>query len=591
MYDYTLTLGGLAVKVLLLTLNAKYIHSSLALRYLREYCRPVCADIVVKEYSINNGLLDILGDIYREKPGVIGMACYIWNIEMTLTLAGLIKKVLPDTAIVLGGPEVSYDPAEVMVSHAAVDYIVQGEGEETLYRLLCSLQSGKGVAQIEGLAYRHEGRVVVNGGPQIVHDLSCIPFPYSDEDMAQLADKIIYYESSRGCPFSCQYCLSSATTGVRFFPLERVYRDMEFFIRHDVKQVKFVDRTFNAKKEHYFPLWQFLARQNCRTNFHFEIAADILDDEVLAFLAQVPPGRFQFEIGVQSTYEPTLAEIKRRNDWSRIARNVLKLRSYANIHLHLDLIVGLPYETYERFGRSFNDLYALQPHMLQIGFLKLLKGSGIRQRAGQHGYVFMDTAPYQVLANNYLTYGEVRKLQILEEVFNQTYNSGRFPATLRWLVDCYSGDAFRLYGDLASYWEERGLNSFSHSAKSVFGYVAEFCRYHRLNDAICLQLLKFDALAGEGGVRPEFLPWNGDEWEQVKTRFWRDEATVRRYLPDYCFTSWREIKRNYHIEVFEINIPHYLAGGELREERTVILFCYAQDRINYQIVQPHDFGM
>ncbi len=579
------------MQVVLATLNAKFIHSSLALRYLKQYCRHVCPAITVKEYTINNELLYILGDIYRERPDVLGLACYIWNSEATLALARLVRKVLPDTVIVLGGPEVTYDADAVLQANAAVDYVIAGEGEEVLAALLGALRDGRPVEAIAGLARRGCDGIAAPA-PQVVQRLDVLTFPYDEADIAGLKDKIIYYESSRGCPFACRYCLSSETAGVRFFDTDRVLDELAFFIRHDVKQVKFVDRTFNVRREHYWPVLRFLAAAECRTNFHFEIAADLLDDEVVAFLQDVPAGRFQFEIGVQSTCEPTLREISRQNDWPLIAKYVRALRSAGNIHLHLDLIAGLPFEDCRRFGQSFNDVYQLRPHMLQLGFLKLLKGSGLRRQAAEYGYQYMDGTPYEVLSNAYLTYGEIRQLKILEELFNQIYNSGRFGATLQWLVSVYRGKAFGLYSDFAAYWEEQGLQHMAHSSRALYRYIADFCTAVQPEAAqVCRSFLKFDALLAEqGALQPEFLPWNGQEWAEEKNGFWRDEARVRRYLPDYRFTSWRELKKHYYIEVFPINIPDYLAGpGEIRPERTAVLFSYRGPGAGYQTVAAADF--
>jgi len=583
--------GDAIMQVVLATLNAKFIHSSLALRYLKQYCRTVCPAIIVREYTINNELLYILGDIYHERPDVLGLACYIWNSDATLALARLVKKVLPDTVIVLGGPEVTYDAEEVLQANLAVDYIIQGEGEEVLAALLTALQDGRPVDAIAGLAWRSRSGIVA-GAPQVVEHLDTLPFPYDEADITATKDKIIYYESSRGCPFACRYCLSSATSGVRFFDLDRVLADLAFFIRNDVKQVKFVDRTFNARREHYWPLLQFLAAAECRTNFHFEIAADLLDDDVIAFLQGVPAGRFQFEIGVQSTHEDTLKEISRQNNWPLIVKHVQALRRAGNAHLHLDLIVGLPFEDCQRFGRSFNDVYQLRPHMLQLGFLKLLKGSGLRRQAEKYGYEYMDGAPYEVLANHYLSYGEIRRLKILEELFNQLYNSGRFRATLQWLVASYQGEAFLLYNDLTTYWENRGLQRMAHSGKAMYQYITDFCTTVRSEAAeVCQSFLKFDALRTEqGALRPEFLPWNGGDWAEEKNVFWRDEERVRNYLPEYRFNTWRELKKHHHLEVFPINIPNYLAEpGGIRPERTAVLFSYHGDSAGYQTVAPADF--
>jgi len=580
------------MKVVLTTLNAKFIHSSIALKYLEAACRPINPEIVSKEYTINNELLTILSDIYQEQPGIVGLACYIWNIDMTLKLAGLLKKVLPQVVIILGGPEVTYDSATVMQQHPCVDYIVQGEGEEILPRLLEALQSNSPVNDIAGLTFR-QNEVIVTGTPQIVADLNTISFPYCDEDIDKLKDKIIYYESARGCPFSCSYCLSSATCGVRFFNLDRVYRDLQFFIAYNVRQVKFVDRTFNARKEHYLPILRFLAKSDCRTNFHFEIAADILDDEVLEFLKEVPIGRFQFEIGIQSTYEQTLDKISRHNNWSKIVDYVTRIISYQNIHVHLDLIVGLPQESYERFGESFNDVYQLQPQMLQIGFLKMLKGAAIRTGAEKYNYIFLDYAPYEVLANDCLSYGDVRKLKILEEVFNQVYNTGRFQYTLQYLITLHGGGAFGFYHDLTTYWEERELHLVAHSSKSLYKYLLDFCQVYHVQEVDLVQeFLKFDALMSEKGtVRPEILSWNKEIWAKEKGIFWSSQEEVRHYLPDYRFTNWRDINKKHHIEVFSMDIPQYLRSGTIRRVDNPVLFSYVHETTTYQSLTSHYFWL
>lgn len=581
------------MRVLLTTLNAKYIHSSLALRNLKGYCQPLTNEITVKEYTINNTLLDILADIFAQRPKVIGFACYIWNIDMTLKLASMAKKVMPDVRIILGGPEVSYDPRNILQTCDYIDYIIMGEGEETLRQLVEALMSNSDVQSITGLSYRGKNAELAEGCTQVVGDLDSIPFAYNEADMDELGDKIIYYESSRGCPFSCQYCLSSATAGVRYYSLARVFNDLQYFVDHNVRQVKFVDRTFNANKQHYLPILKFLAKQECRTNFHFEIAADILDDEVVEFLKTVPKGRFQFEVGVQSTNAQTLNEIHRNNNWPKIVSTVSTVLSFGNIHMHLDLIVGLPYEDMHRFGVSFNDVFKLSPDMLQIGFLKLLKGSGVRNRAQQHGYVYMDIPPYEVLATKYMGYNEIRELKLFEDLFNHLYNSGRFRRTLPFIINTkFDGDGFALFRSLTDYWESEGLHMKAQSVKSLFKYVKEFCAAI-LDDRQfknCLDLLKFDALMNENGnVRPEFLPWNSNNWNDEKSAFWRNETIVKKYLPQYQFNTWREIKKSYHIEVFETELPAYLNLPPTQVGKNVILFDYTNPEPEYQQIGQEDF--
>lgn len=569
--------------VLLTTLNAKYIHSSLALRSIKEYCKDV-AELRLREFTINHPVLDILSEIYEEKPRIVCFACYIWNVEMTLELIGLLKKVLPKAIVVCGGPEASHQPRACLAR--GVDYVVLGEGEETMRALLTCLKAGKGVERVGALAYGNGGEIRV-GKPAAVARLDLLPFAYRDMDMEELRDKIIYYESSRGCPFACQYCLSSATSGVRFLAVERVLAELAFFIRHGVRQVKFVDRTFNAKKEHFLPILRFLARQDCRANFHFEIAADLLDDEALDVLAAMPKGRVQFEIGVQSTNEKTLAAIRRVNRWERIVQTVTRLLSFQNMHLHLDLIVGLPEEDCASFQQSFNDCYALGADMLQIGFLKLLRGSGMRERAAELGYQYTDAAPYQVLSNRWISYDEMRALQIFEDVFERYYNSGKFVFALTYMVEATGGNAFRFYEGLTRFWRERNLHLAAQSPKSLFWTLIEYC------ETVCAQcvwalrqLLKFDALRAGGALRPDFLQWNGDAYYEETTVFWR-EGAAGRYIAGYRFASWREVRKRYHIEVFDFDPTAPRPGGRTRREITPILFDFGAGA--YQRIEKSDF--
>ena len=563
------------MKVLLTTLNAKYVHSSLALRSLAAYCQRQGVPAGIKEYTINQSLFQIMRDIYREYPQVLGIACYIWNIRMVLELCSLIKKVMPEIQLILGGPEVSYDPEELLQLHKNIDYLVLGEGEEALANLLRCI-ADKVPCQVPGVAFRR-----IQGGDtatyQTVRVLDEIPFAYGADDLEILKERIIYYETSRGCPFSCQYCLSSASSGVRYYSLQRVMEDLQKFIDHDVKQVKFVDRTFNARKDHYLPILRFLANTQCRTNFHLEIAADLLDDEAISILQTAPVGRFQLEIGIQSIHEPTLAAVCRKNDWEKIKKNVSTLRETKNMHLHVDLIVGLPFETMELFSRSFNAVYDLQPHMLQIGFLKLLKGSGIRNTAHVHEYVYSDEAPYEVLANRYLSYSEVRQLQLLEDVFNLTYNSGRFPATLKYVVErLFQGDAFKLYYALSCLWEKEKMDLVSHSPKTLYEVLIHFCQTIAPSQVnVLMEFLKFDALTTDNGsLRPDFLPWHYVGKPSEEGNFWRDEESVGCYLPGYRFSSWRDIKRHYQLELFTVDVAHYLATGEITQQEVAILFDY-----------------
>lgn len=580
------------MKVLLTALNAKYTHSSLALRYLRKYCSSLPCEIEIKEFTINQQILDILGQIYEAKPDVVGFSCAIWNMEMTASLLAMVKKVLPRAKVICGGPEASYEPKAFLKRHLAVDYVVRGEGEEPLRQLLGCMLRGEEASDIIGISHRTAAGSIIEGETAALEDLAAAPFPYDAADLQELGEKIIYYESSRGCPFSCQYCLSSATQGVRFFPVERVLKELQFFIDHNVRQIKFVDRTFNTKKGHYLKIWDFLSRQECRTNFHFEIAADLLDEEALSVLKGMPKGRIQLEIGVQSTNERTLQAIQRVNHWEKLVRNVKGLLSFQNMHLHLDLIIGLPKEDYLSLQKSFNEVYALKPHMLQLGFLKILKGSGIRRQADQYGYVFMDTAPYQVLSNQSMSYEKIRFLQVFEEVFEQYYNGGRFKNTIEFLIAQTGGDAFLFYERLTVYWQKNNLHLAAHSLKSLYSYLYSFCReYFKENLDAIGQLLKLDALTTDkAGVLPDFLPWTEQQLYEAASAFWRSERT-QVYLPGFVFTNWRDLKKKYRIEAFALSLSVWEQERRIVWRRGAYLFSYIEDEVKFQAIDAADLRL
>ena len=578
-------------KIVWMTLNAKYTHTSLALRYLRAVSRDL-ADTEILELTINNHLLEILGRICEREPDVLGIVCYIWNIEMIRQLLRLLPKVLPQTTLICGGPEVSYDTGAFMREFPMVDYVVRGEGEEVIPALLHCLDTGEEPVGLAGIAWRSRpSGQIVTGTAVTVGDMAAVPFPYDAEEMPALRERILYYETSRGCPFTCAYCLSCATQGVRYLPLERVMTELRFFVRQNVRQVKFVDRTFNANKAHFMPILEFIAqlRPECRTNFHFEIAVDYMDDEVLDLLERMPVGRVQLEIGIQSTNETTLADVSRVNHWQRIRHNIQRIMAYHNMHVHVDLIIGLPHEDQVSFARSFNDVYALQTDMLQLGFLKFLKGSAMMSLAQEGDYRYMDMAPYTVLANRWLSYQEIYWFQIFESVFESYYNAGRCRRTAAYFIREYEdGDAFSFYRKFTDYWKKQEYHHMAHAVQSLYAYMRDFCQsFYPVEAAMTDALLRFDALtADHGRIRPLLLNWNLEKYQAVTAAFWKD-GRASRYISGYHFTNWRDLRRRYHLEIFDYNVQQ-ADQGRLQHQTAVLLFNYEAVDVIWYVVDKED---
>jgi len=545
------------MKVLLAALNAKYIHSSLALRSLKAYADPDGEYTVIKEYTINNRIEQTVKDIYKEKPDIIGFSCYIWNIEMIKVIGARIKKVLPKAVMVFGGPEVSYDAEEFLENSPYADIIMKGEGERTYKELLSMWKEGReDYSEIEGIAYRENGIIKDNFNAQPLK-LDDIPFVYSD--VSELKNKIIYYETQRGCPYNCQYCLSSIEKGVRFLSHERVKHDLQFFLDNKVKQVKFVDRTFNCNHEHSLKIWKYIMEHdNNVTNFHMEITADILKDEAIEMLKGAREGLFQFEIGVQSTNEKTINAIKRNAAFGGIAEVVRKVSEAGNIHQHLDLIVGLPYEDYETFAKSFNDVYALEPEQLQLGFLKLLRGSGLRFDADKYGIVYADEAPYEVLYTNELSFDEILRLKDIEEMVETFLNSGKALAAIKYAVKT-AGNPFRFFEALTDWWSKNGYFDISLSKMELYDKLFEFFKYYtpvekELN--VLKELLRYEIYLGDNmKTIPKSLEREASEEEkQFERDFYINEDNVEKYIPQLKGYTPKQLLRMCRIEFFDINI-------------------------------------
>ena len=458
--------------VLLVGINAKYIHTTLAVRSLQANAGKYRKDVEIAEYTINHRREEIFQDIYRRKPEAVGFSCYLWNIEYVMGLAGDLKKVLPNLFLFFGGPEVSYHPEEVLAKYEYADLVMVGEGERTFQEFMAYLVDGdREISSIDGIVYRDIGGLH-RTKPRQGLDMDDLVYPY--DDMETLKNRIIYYESMRGCPFSCSYCLSSIEKSVRIKSPEKTERELDFFLENKVPQVKFVDRTFNCRHEHAMEIWKFLIEHdNGVTNFHFEISADLLTDEEIALIGQMRPGLIQLEIGVQSTNDATITEIHRTMQLDRLKAVVRSIQEKENIHEHLDLIAGLPYEGYETFARSFDEIYALKPNQLQLGFLKVLKGSYMYEHATEYGLIYRSRPPYEVLKTNWLGFGEILRIRQVEEMLEVYYNSGQFTRTLKYLEDWWK-DAFVLYEQLADYYEQRGLTGLNHSRLARYEILHDF---------------------------------------------------------------------------------------------------------------------
>lgn len=550
------------MKVLLTAVNAKYIHSNLAIYSMKAYAEQKgCpgAEIQLAEYTINQQQDGILRGIYEKKPDLLCFSCYIWNISFVRELIRDVKKILPKTRIWVGGPEVSYDAEDFLKEMPQVTGVICGEGEETFAEVVRTYaqwekqeqEPGK-LADVPGIVYRDGEKLVFTGNRDILN-MDELVFPY--ENLSLFEHKIIYYESSRGCPFSCSYCLSSIDKKLRFRSVSLVKKELQFFLDHQVPQVKFVDRTFNCKKEHAMEIWKYIKEHdNGITNFHFEIAADLLTEEEIGLIAAMRPGLIQLEIGVQSTNERTLQEIRRKTSFQEICKKVRAVAEGENVHQHLDLIAGLPYEDYKSFQKSFCDVYALRPQQLQLGFLKVLKGAYMEEMADAYGCVYKSKEPYEVLKTKWLTYGEISRLKGIEEMTEVYYNSGQFFYTLEALVKEFP-DAFTMYEELADFYKRKGYFAVSHARISRYEILREFLQekgiqYLEFYD----QLMVLDLYARENlKTRPSWAMDLKPYKRQIQA-FYAKEEEQPEILKDYQGYQARQMEKMTHLEVFTYNV-------------------------------------
>ena len=533
------------MKILLAACNAKYIHSNLAVYDLQAYASEYADHIILKEYTINQQKDDIMRDIYLEHPDVVCVSCYIWNLSFVKELMADLTKILPDADFWAGGPEVSYDAEKFLTENPEFKGVMVGEGEET-FRELAGYYVEKdpqNLKDMTGVCYRDGDQIIHNGWRQIM-DLSKIPFIY--KDLSDFKNRIIYYESSRGCPFSCSYCLSSIDKKLRFRDTEMVKKELQFFIDNKVPQVKFVDRTFNCKHDHATAIWKYInEHDNGVTNFHFEISADLLREEELQEMSTMRPGLIQLEIGVQSTNPDTIKAIHRTMDFGKLKGIVERIHSFGNIHQHLDLIAGLPYEDYDSFRHSFNDVYALKPQQLQLGFLKVLKGSHMMEMCQEYGIVYKTREPYEVLSTKWLDYDHVLKLKTVENMVEVYYNSGQFQNTLEYLEGFFP-DAFSIYERLGNFYMEKGYGDVSHTRMRRYEILLEFLEnvpeisQDRVKDRMVYDLYLRENLKSRPGFAKDQKPFERQIWD---------------------FRKREKVAKNAHVEVF--------ADG------TVLLFDYA----------------
>lgn len=565
-------------KILLTAINAKYIHSNLAIYSLRSNAGKYAEQIELAEFTINHRREEILQGIYARRPDMVAFSCYIWNIEFVLDVAQNLKKVLPDVTIVLGGPEVSYDAKDRLGQCDFIDLIIVGEGEVTFRELLewyCDDVNSR--SEILGLCYREESGQIVMTAPREAMQMDDLVFPY--RDLSDMENRILYYETIRGCPFSCSYCLSSVEKTVRMRSLPLVFDELDFFIRHKVKQVKFVDRTFNCNHEHAYAIWQYIhEHDNGVTNFHFEIGGDLLKEEDFELFRDFRPGLVQFEIGVQSTNPHTTQEIRRKMNLETLRENVYRVRKNANIHQHLDLIAGLPFEDYDSFHKSFQDVYAMRPDQLQLGFLKILKGSFMNEKKERYEMLYDNHPPYEVLSTQWLSYDDVLRLKKIEEMVEVYYNSFQFQATVS-LLETLEGDAFEIYRRLGDYYAEKSYFQRKHSRISRYEILWEYvCQFYEKWKDEFRQTLTYDLYLRDYVKNPpEFVRPRDKEYLTFVRRFLDQETENPHILCGYDGFVTKQLFNMVYVDIFTLDFMELFRNHQIsRREPYSLVFDYSE---------------
>lgn len=588
-------------RFLLVGINAKYIHSNLAIRTLKANTKEYEKYVEIAEYTINNQREDILASIYNKKPEVIGFSCYLWNIEYVKSVASDIKKIMPDVTIIAGGPEVSYSPEKVLGECDYFDIIMTGEGENIFYEYVKSVVDAGDTGrtrdkarledtgqilpdEVAGIVYRHENRICHKAPGEAV-DMDKLIFPYTDEDMQELEHRIIYYESMRGCPFSCSYCLSSIDKTVRFKSPEKTEAELDFFLRHKVPQVKFVDRTFNCRHDYAYRIWKYIGEHdNGVTNFHFEISGDLLREEDFELFAGFRRGLVQFEIGVQSTNSNTISAIRRTMDLDRLKCNVARVRSFRNIHQHLDLIAGLPYEDYGSFRTSFNDVYAMKPDQLQVGFLKVLDGSHMYDSKEDYGVRYSSRPPYEVLATKWLSYDDIIRLKHLEEMVEIYYNTLQFQACMAYLERFFE-TPFDMYTELADYYSKSGIAECNHSRinryRILYDFVNDLVKPEKSDEydaSVFEEIITYDFYKRDYVKNPpDFVMQVSENDKKVIRNFYEAECEKSHFIIGYEGYNARQLHNMLYINAFTVDFEALLESGEIRRNKPVYrLFDYGK---------------
>lgn len=548
-------------KIVLIGINSQYIHTNLAIRYLKSYVEKY-SDIKLEIYesNINNQVQNIITDLYNTKADHLIFSTYIWNKEYVFRIIKELKKIMPNVKITLGGPEVSYNAKESLLENDAIDFILVGEGERVILNFLT-----KDVKELRGVARLEKGEFLYLGDEFPIENLDEIPFPYTEKEIKENI-KILYYESSRGCPFSCSYCLSSIDKGVRYWSLERVKKDLGIFLESNIKLIKFVDRTYNLRKERYLGIWQYLL-DNYREGitFHFEINANIFDEEVVEFLKKVPEEYFQFEIGIQSINKETMDSINRRNLLERLKNNVKAISK--NIHLHADLIAGLPHDTYDTFKSSFDYVYDLDAEMIQLGFLKILSGTKISKEIEKYDYKYMEFPPYEILSNTFMSFEDLSKLKDLEKMLDFYYNSEKFKNSINYIITNFYTSPFDFFEDIAKFYNKNGFLEIGHKIVAVFNHLVSFYEEKNYsNKNIFIEYLKLDyLLLGKPGSYPEWFVSQ------------KDKDKYNEILLKKDFSSIREGNKKTEFEKFNFNVL------ENKDEAIEVLFDYSSRKVQLEV--------